>query len=73
MLKTVCRVFGISVVFLLLAFPAFPQGETGRISGSVTDQTGGAVAGAMVTVTDVARGLTRNLTTTLPASTRLLT
>jgi hypothetical protein len=48
---------------LLLSFPAFPQGNTGRILGTVTDQSGGYVAGAPVTVTDVARGVTQNLIT----------
>jgi hypothetical protein len=38
------------------------QVQTGRISGAITDQTGGIVAGAMVTVTDVARGVSRVLT-----------
>ncbi len=57
------RVLGLSVAALLLCLPLFSQSNTGRISGAVTDQTGGAIAGAMVTVTDVARGITRNLTT----------
>jgi hypothetical protein len=46
---------------LLLSLPAFPQGNTGRILGTVTDQSGGYVRGATVTVTDVARGTTRSL------------
>lgn len=62
-MKTLCRFLGVALALLLVSLPAFSQGETGRISGTVTDQTGGAVAGAMVTVTDVARGLSRNLTT----------
>src|SRR5258708_25448908 len=48
---------------LLLSLPAFPQGNTGRILGTVTDQSGGYVAGAPVAVTDVARGVTQNLIT----------
>ena len=40
------------------------QTETGRILGSVTDQTGAAVAGASITITDLDRGTTRLLTTT---------
>ena len=39
------------------------QDTQGRISGVVTDQTGGAMAGAAVTVTDVQRGTSRILTT----------
>ena len=48
---------------LLVAAPVFSQTATGRISGTVKDQTGGAIAGAAVTITDVARGLSRNLIT----------
>ncbi|HEY6945067.1 MAG TPA: TonB-dependent receptor [Candidatus Acidoferrum sp.] len=43
--------------------PAYPQGSTGRILGVVTDQSGGFVANARVTITDVARGVSQNLTT----------
>jgi hypothetical protein len=49
---------------LLLSVPLlFSQLNTGRISGAVTDQSGGAIAGATVSVIDVARGETRPLTT----------
>jgi hypothetical protein len=48
---------------LLACVPAFPQGSTGRILGVVTDQSGGNVAGATVTITDVARGVSQTLTT----------
>jgi hypothetical protein len=48
---------------LLFSQPAFPQGNNGRILGTVTDQSGGYVAGAPVVVTDVARGVTQNLLT----------
>lgn len=54
------------IVFLAVAFfslPAFPQGNTGRILGTVTDQSGGYVAGANVTVTNVAQGASRTLVT----------
>ena len=43
---------------------ASAQSNTGRILGTVTDQTGAPIAGASVTITDVQRGLTHNLTTT---------
>lgn len=46
---------------LLLCLPASAQTNTGRISGAITDQTGGAINGAMVTVIDVARGVNRDL------------
>ncbi len=48
---------------LLLSLPAFPQLNLGNIAGGITDASGSAVPGATVTVTDVARGLTRTLTT----------
>ena len=48
---------------LLVCLPAFSQGSAGRILGSVTDQSGGVLAGATVTVLDVQRGVTRTLTT----------
>src|SRR6266849_4980571 len=47
----------------LFSAPAFPQGNTGRILGAVTDQSGGTVAGATVTVTDTQRGTSRVLVT----------
>src|SRR5579862_699509 len=57
--KTLTVVLGV----LLLCVPAFSQGNAGRIMGTVTDQSGGVVAGATVSVVDVARGVTRTLTT----------
>ena len=48
---------------LLLCLPAFSQGSFGRILGTVTDQSGGVVAGATVSVIDTERGVTRTLTT----------
>jgi hypothetical protein len=46
---------------LLPSLPAFSQGNAGRILGSVSDQSGGAVAGAVITIKDVERGITRSL------------
>jgi hypothetical protein len=43
--------------------PAFAQTNLGRIIGALTDQTGAAIQGATVTVTDVQRGASRALTT----------
>jgi hypothetical protein len=54
---------GVSVVVLLLCLPASAQLNLGRILGSISDQSGGVIAGATVTVVDVARGVTRTLTT----------
>ena len=39
--------------------PLSAQLNTGRISGQIADQSGGAIAGAKVTVIDVARGENR--------------
>ena len=69
--RTSCAVERVAVrlcvVIALLAasFPLslFSQGSTGTIQGGVFDSSGGAIAGARVTVTDVARGTTRTLTT----------
>lgn len=64
----VCAAAGKIVVLLCAAFaiaslplPASAQLNYGRIYGAVTDQTGGAIAGAMVTVIDVDRGISRSL------------
>ena len=60
---------GVVAVFVLLfgvAFlncaPLFAQGTAGKIVGTVTDQSGGAIAGATVIVTDVDRNVPRTLT-----------
>jgi hypothetical protein len=57
------RILATICVVLLASVPAFPQGSTGRILGVVTDQSGGNVGGATVTITDVARGVSQTLTT----------
>src|SRR3984893_12594211 len=48
---------------LLFSLPAFSQGSFGRILGTVTDQSGGVISSATVTVLDKDRGISRNLTT----------
>jgi len=48
---------------LFASVAAHPQGSSGRILGVVTDQSGGNVGGAAVTITDVARGVSQTLTT----------
>ena len=50
-------------ILLGVTITTFSQGNAGRILGTVSDQTGGAIAGATVTVTDTARNATRTLTT----------
>jgi hypothetical protein len=52
---------GAGVGIFLISLPLFSQGNAGRILGSVTDQTGGGMAGATVTVTDTQRGTSRTL------------
>jgi hypothetical protein len=53
---------GAILAVLLLCVPAFSQGSFGRILGTVTDQSGGVVSGATVSVIDTERGITRTLT-----------
>src|SRR5437016_14355172 len=53
----------IGVFLTLNAAPAFAQGETGSVTGVVTDAQGGTVAGAEVTLTDVATKSPRTTTT----------
>jgi hypothetical protein len=52
------------VVFTLVALSvsALAQSTAGRILGTLTDQSGAAVAGATVVVTDAERGTTRTIT-----------
>src|SRR5581483_9224115 len=52
-----------ALLFLLLSNFAFGQGVTGQIVGTITDQTGAAVAGATVVVTDLHQGTSRTLVT----------
>src|SRR6266853_4149463 len=55
-----------TVGMLFLCLPLFSQGSAGRIVGTVTDQSGGVVAGATVTITDTERGVTKTLVTNEP-------
>src|SRR6202049_4949942 len=61
--KLVSVLLSVPLGIFLIALPLFSQGNLGRILGAVTDQTGGAMAGATVTVLDVDRGTSRILTT----------
>jgi hypothetical protein len=56
-------VLGVCLAIVLTCSPLFSQGSAGRVNGTVLDQTGGAILGATVTVTDVQRGVARTLTT----------
>lgn len=66
-MKRVSFFFGLALcvgIFLSLsARPAFAQGETGSVTGIVTDPQGGTVAGADVTLTDVGTKAARTTTT----------
>ncbi len=55
----------LSAIMALLAasLPLFSQAAVGTILGGVFDSSGGAIAGAQVTIIDVARGTMRTLTT----------
>src|SRR5260370_33320926 len=60
--KTIKMLAGLCFA-VLLGLPLFSQINTGRILGTVTDQTGGVIAGAAVVVTNTERGGVRNLVT----------
>src|SRR5215469_9094756 len=57
------RIAALGLLFAVTCSPLLSQGSSGRIFGNITDQSGGSVAGAMVTVTDLERGTSRTLTT----------
>ena len=58
-IKVLCLGIGV----FLICVPLFSQGNQGRITGTITDQSGGVIAGASVTITDVQRGVSRTLIT----------
>src|ERR1039458_8949283 len=62
-LRKAGQLLGLIFASLLLCVPMFSQGSSGRIVGTITDANGGAIAGATVTVLDVARGTSRTLST----------
>src|ERR1700722_6425273 len=57
------RILRIICAVLALSLPMFCQTTTGRIIGNVHDQSGAAVAGATLTITDIQRGIVRSATT----------
>src|SRR5260370_4069031 len=61
--KRIPHPLGAAAALVVISPPLFSQGNQGVIMGGVFDQAGGAIAGAAVTVIDVARGVTRALTT----------
>ena len=60
---TLHRWAAIALVLCLAASTAGAQGSTGTILGVVTDASGGAVPGALVTATNLDTQFTRNVTT----------
>ena len=60
-LSAALRTVALILLFVGMYSAGQAQSYTGRILGSVTDQSGGAVVGATVTITDVQRGITRTL------------
>ena len=61
--KRAAELLFLVVAVLALSLPLFSQGAVGVILGGVYDSSGAAIAGAKVTITDVARGTTHELTT----------
>jgi Carboxypeptidase regulatory-like domain len=62
MLKRAVSLLAALLGIFLISVSAFSQAQ-GNIQGTVFDQTGGVIPGAAVTVLDVARGVSRPLTT----------
>ena len=61
-MKTI-RALGTNLLVFVISLPLFSQTYAGRILGSVHDSSGAVVVGAVVTIVDVQRGVTRTLTT----------
>lgn len=61
--RNAARALAMGVSLCLFTLPLFAQGNAGRILGAVTDQTGSAIVGASVTITDLERGISRNVVT----------
>jgi hypothetical protein len=57
------QALGSAMVLFFFCLPVFSQTNQGTIQGTVADQSGGAIAGATVTVSDPSRGAARTLTT----------
>jgi hypothetical protein len=53
----------VTCLVLATAAPLISQTTMGRVLGSISDQTGAAVAGATITITDIQRGTTRTAST----------
>jgi hypothetical protein len=62
-LANVLRWCAAGCMALLCCLPLFSQTVNGRLLGTISDQTGAALKGATVTITDVQRGTNRTVTT----------
>src|SRR2546425_6948386 len=62
-LLNVSQILGGCFAIVLVCVALFSQGSTGRILGSITDQTGAVIPGVTVTIRDVDRGTSRTLIT----------
>src|SRR5579872_35127 len=60
---SVFRVLFVTLAVLFCSLAAIAQSTSGRILGTLTDQSGAAVGGATVAVTDAQRGTTRTVST----------
>jgi hypothetical protein len=61
--KTAILALSLGFALCLASSPAFAQGGTASIQGTVTDSTGSPVAGATVSITETDIGATRTLST----------
>ena len=59
---TTC-VLGVTLAVLLFSVSLFSQGNFGRILGTITDQSGGVISNATISIIDKDRGLARTLNT----------
>src|SRR4051794_17421811 len=57
------QIVGLFLTIFLTCSALFAQGAAGSIAGTITDPSGAAIPAARVTITDVARGAARTLTT----------
>ena len=62
MLRNFLKSATLAAMFLT-SVSLFGQGSAGRIAGTITDQSGGAIPAGKVTITDTGRGVSRTLTT----------
>src|SRR6185436_6248873 len=56
------RLLATVLLTFLVAVPVFAQGTTGTLTGNVTDEQGGALPGANVTVQNTSTGFSRSTT-----------